>query len=251
MFFCTCAQRSGSTLLTRILDSHSRIAAPFEIPMAGYYLNTSDQNVGLDKIIKISKLIGVPPTLALDDPKRFFAAILAHEGKETLVVKEPTNTRHLPRIFMDFGDVPLIHIVRDVRQVGQSEALIRAYGSAKRAMMLWLQYNLDAVKYHSYFSRAYLMHYEALTARPEQTIKDLVTYMGHEFEPAMLDYWLHDHSDDKLTLWDGMKPSETEWARDLYQGKIAAKVREPSAEVLEIYETTPQMRSVNERFGYR
>ncbi|TNE63224.1 MAG: sulfotransferase [Alphaproteobacteria bacterium] len=250
LFFCACTQRSGSTLLTRILNGHSKIAAPFEIPTTPYFLGSNLENKCLDKALQISKLIGIDPKMAIEDQMGFFRAIADYENKEALVIKQPANSRHLLRFFIDFGDVPLIHIVRDVRQVCQSKALLQDQGSHIEAIRYWFRHNEEIQKYSKYFSRVFRLRYEDLVSEPEATMRQLLDFMGYQFEDSMIDYWNNDHSDDKVAMWDGMKPKRNVWSKELYKGKIEGKFREPQPEVLQLYAGSPRLRAMNEGFGY-
>ncbi|PCI63683.1 MAG: hypothetical protein COB37_04450 [Kordiimonadales bacterium] len=72
LFFCVSAPRAGSTLLTRMLDSHSQIAAPYEIPVAKFFFGTQSENLRLDKVIQICESLGVDISRAIEDPHFYF-----------------------------------------------------------------------------------------------------------------------------------------------------------------------------------
>jgi len=251
LFCCVCSPRSGSTLLTRMLNSHSKIAAPYEIPVAKLFFGTDTENLSLDKTIQISQLLKIDVSRAVSEPGFLFQEILKAEGKDGLVVKEPANALHLPRLRISLGDVPLIWIARDVRQVMQSKALKSSKINLSGAASLWLRHNREINKYRRLFSKVLLVRYEELVEQPEKLLERTVGWMGYQYEPGMEEYWNFEHSDNKLSLWDGREPEKSTWAKEIGEGKINKNYKEPSEEVLKIYEGSPALKAMNERLGYK
>jgi hypothetical protein len=68
----------------------------------------------------------------------------------------------------------------------------------------------------------------------------------------MLDFSAFEHADDKMRLWGGKAPQESELQRDLGRsirsGGGASVWRE---DVLALYERLGRVKELNEAFGYR
>ncbi len=250
LFFCVTSPRSGSTLLTRILNCHSEIASPFEIPIARYFYGLPKESLAIDKTLQICDFYGIDAKRTLEESEYLFNEVLEKEGKSALVVKEPSNTLHLPRIRAEFGAIPVIHIVRDVRQVMGSKAMHSSGFDPEVAANRWFSHNMAVVKYRRLFPQVHTLRYENLTANPEQEIRTLLRFMGYAYEDGMTEYWNFEHTDQKLKMWDGVGPEKSLWAKELSKNRIQAKVRPISDEVARIYERSPRLKQLNEAFGY-
>lgn len=248
--FCVGAQRTGSTLLTRMLNSHSEVAAPYEIPVPKFSLGTEQESLMLDKVMQICDLIGADAKEAIDQPLSFFSQILAFERKSILVAKEPANSFHLPRLRIEFGDVPLIHIVRDVRFVMESKALKSIQHTPQSIADMWYNHNHNIMKYKDLFSRYVRIRYEDLVSKPEEALTSLLSFLGLEYEAGMEEYWNFAHSDQKLKLWDRKSPEKSTWAQDIESGTINQSSIEPSKEVQSVYERLLVLQQYNAHFGY-
>ncbi|PCI63682.1 MAG: hypothetical protein COB37_04445 [Kordiimonadales bacterium] len=95
------------------------------------------------------------------------------------------------------------------------------------------------------------IRYEDLVQNPKQVLTKVLSVLGFEYEEGMQEFWNFEHSDDKLTLWDGRKPAQSAWAKDLGEKKIKNTVSAPSEDILKIYNNSPGLRKLNERFGYQ
>ena len=170
--------------------------------------------------------------------------------KRILVVKEPSNAEHILRVRCDFGPVPVIHIVRDVRQMMLSKALETIKMSPAQRARLWFTNNTQIMKYKHYFPHYHFMRYEDLTADPEKEIRQLLKFLKLDFSEGMLEYWNHEHSDEKLALWDGKKPANSPWAVGLNRKSIAPSRVEVPSKIQELYESSPLLVKLNKHFGY-
>ena len=249
--FCVSAPRSGSTLLTRILNCHSEIAAPFEIPVARYRFGADNENLAIDKTLQIAQLVGADLCRAIEDSSYLFDKIRFFEKKRLLIVKEPANSLHLGRIRADFGEVPMVHIVRDVRQVMSSDVFQRENLTLKQVAMMWQNFNWNILRYRHYFPKFHILRYEDLTTNPEKQISKLLDFLGLTFEAGMIEYWNFSHSDEKLALWEGQRPDESPWAQGLKATNIKRKFRKPSADVHQLYNALAPVKQMNELLGYR
>jgi hypothetical protein len=232
------------------LNCHPEIAAPFEIPIARYHFGQPNENLMIDKTLQIAGLVDACAKTSIEDSKYLFSKIRAYEQKKTLVVKEPSNSNHVMRIRTDFGPVPMIHIVRDVRQMMASKAFEASKIAYTQAARLWYDSNLNIIKYRHYFPDYFFLRYEDLTANPEGEIRRLLHFMGKEYVPGMLEYWNYEHSDEKLSLWDGKTPDSSPWAEGLGTRNIEPREAALKPEIMDFYQKSSGLLWLNGQFGY-
>lgn len=207
--------RSGTTLLSLMLHSHSRIAIPpetrFLMPvyrrramfgdltvrenrrdLALYILRTPGRNfrhLELPRQPLRKQIVHGAPTIgsALGTVYRSYAARF---GKERWGDKRPTYFRNVDAIRTLFPDVQFVHLVRDGRD---------CVASLKR-MSWWRQDSIDAMAMWTHSvdcgrraaSRLpadtfYAVRYEQLVTDPRGELMALCEFLGEEFEEAMLE----------------------------------------------------------------
>lgn len=245
------APRSGSTLLLRILDSHSRIAAPCEIGIPAVFPETDEKHaLVVKKWGQICAYYGCDPARSERDPRILFRAILRHERKELLVLKDPRASlfiRELERYSPRY-----VHLVRDARSVASS----RMFADPGRGYAKWLAYHESVLAFSDGSRRSVpvRLRYEDLIAGPEAEMTRLLAALDLPFEPSMLDFGDFQHADDRLKLWGPRadeSPAESflqhDLGRSIRVGKDSA-IWSPAA-VAE-YALLPRVRELNERFGY-
>ncbi len=206
--------RSGTTLLSLMLSSHSRVAVPpetrFLLPVFRRRRSFGDlavtanrrrlaravvrrrgtkfAHLGLDpEHVKRAVLDG-PPTVgaALATPYRLYAA---ERGKSRWGDKRPGYFRNVAVIRALFPDAQVVHLVRDPRDcvgslkrmrwwrhgtVGAVATWVQAVDSARAARR-----RLPAGSFHE-------LRYEDLVADPRAELRRLCDFLGEEFEEAML-----------------------------------------------------------------
>jgi hypothetical protein len=207
--------RSGTTLLSLMLHSHSRIAIPpetrFLMPvyrrrkefgdltvrenrrdLALYILRTPGmkfRHLGLPRPPLRKQIVQGPPTIgsALGTVYRGYAQRF---GKERWGDKRPTYFRNVDAIRTLFPDVQFVHLIRDGRD---------CVASLKR-MSWWQQDSIDAMAMWTHSvdcgRRAarrlpadtfYAVHYEQLVTDPRGQLMALCDFLGEDFEESMLE----------------------------------------------------------------
>lgn len=202
-------QRSGTTLLARILDSHSRVAVYLG---THYYLlfGPDRHRYGdLGKSPNLLRLIGdfreamrvrnVPPPdtdeflEALVEPT--FEGVLAtflrlnarQQGKARSADKTPEHYLYLNQILDDFPDSPVIFTMRDPRDTVLS--IRKGMGtSLDGSIQAW---NQAFSSYQRASRPVHLIQYEQLVTQPAQTLEAMCRYLGEQYEPAMLRFFEH------------------------------------------------------------
>src|SRR4051794_21581097 len=208
--------RSGTTLLTLMLSSHSRLAIPpetrFLMPVFRRRRSFGDltvtpnrrrlaravvlrkgtkfRHLGLDADRVKKAIVDGAPTLgsALAAPYRLYAV---DRGKARWGDKRPGYFRNVGVIRALFPDAQVVHLVRDPRDCA---------GSLKR-MTWWKHGTVGAVAtwVHAVdLARAarrrlpsgsfHELRYEDLVADPRRELERLCAFLGEEFEESMLEH---------------------------------------------------------------
>ena len=252
--FIGCAPRSGSTLLTRILDSHSRIASPCELAIPSYFAGDTEKELRVNnKYRLICAYYAADWQACLTDPCVLFQKILTRENKLFLVLKDPRQSLFFESIERDFPKAKFIHLVRDARSIALSVMFKKnpVYG-----MQRWYEYNFTVLNLFKRLpeKRKLLFHYEDLLTNPDVAMKNLVEFIGFQFEPAMLDYGQFSHADNEMKLWNGQSPSESPLHKNLQNGRIDPNVMKEKktfpTELISLYDSLPHVVRMNKIFGY-
>jgi hypothetical protein len=198
------AGRSGTTLLRVILDSHHNIACGPELkvipklcalwqdlqtsfapPLRQYLLAPKDINDIVGQMI-----------LALLEKYR------QHSGKMRVAEKSPNNVYFFEHLNHMFPESPLVHVIRDGRDVVCSLLTMNWFNSETRQK---LEYTSDARKAAGYWANSvragqaagqkpsvatrYIeLRYELLVTDPTPTLRKLFTFLDEPWDPAVLRY---------------------------------------------------------------
>src|SRR3954452_1268100 len=197
--FIVGCQRSGTTLLRAMLDSHSQVAVPGEshfIPAMEARRDRYEQADGFDIVRFVADLADHPRfvrwelpagdvqhALASDPPADLAAALVRlyecyaeRQGKPRYADKTPEYVLQMPLLARLFEDSVFVHIIRDGRQVVAS--LLDQEWGAKTAILaakIWVSYvksgrhagqSLGPDRYRE-------VRYEELVAEPAAVLGDL------------------------------------------------------------------------------
>ncbi len=202
--------RSGTSLLRRCLNSHSRIACPAETLFLESFSATLDYpsaELGFEGI-------GMTREQAAGDLReladRWLRAHAARQGKPRWADKSPGVLAHLDglgRLYPTSGSARFVAIVRDGMDVATSlgrteppwwqlDPFVRPGESARfvAAARYWADRNgklrafLDARA-----DDAHLVRYEDLIREPATTLRGIFAFLGEAFEPEVLDFNGHAH----------------------------------------------------------
>ncbi len=233
--------RSGTTLLRQILNSHPHIHITQE---AGFYLgsefvparaNTSDwiecyfrsyffAGLNIDPEIIRKDLndrfcFSVPKKNIADAYRAIMRCVASQYGKYRFGDKTPLHTLYLNRIFKDFPDARVIHIVRDPRATIFS-----------LSQMPWApgSISLNIGYYHSQLAniskfrdRILEIRLEDLTIDTAGTLKKVLHYVGEPWHTAVLNHTKYAPVDDMRSYpWlqgvtQPIKQPSDQWQRKL------------------------------------
>jgi hypothetical protein len=214
------AQRSGTSLLTRILNRHPMLAVPPEsfffntfAPLRRYYGDLRERRrmrrfiadvLSTPKIREWSPIPSMETVLTrVRGPTMgdVFVALMeswaASQNKTVWGEKTPHHVFHWAELATAVPNAPVINIVRDGRDVALG--LIKArfgpktiYSAAQR-WQRWLT-AIEEIRAKVPVDRFQQLRYEDLLLRPVETLTELCSFLGYEYAPQMLDF----HADKSL-----------------------------------------------------
>jgi hypothetical protein len=223
IFIIGCA-RSGTTLLRMILDSHPRISCGEETK----FLADLEPIVGAHQRLLAS--YGFDRAWWLDRIRDMYggfqAAYLERRGKARWAEKTPSYTLHLAFVEELYPDAQYIHIIRDGRDVVASFRDRWGYRSGVRAAnSIWAHYVRTAREFGAHLpaGRYHELRYEALVGESEPTVRDLLAFLGEEWDPQVLRY--HEIEHDTTERYAAFTASRREASGEdapIYQSRVGA-----------------------------
>ena len=245
-------ERSGTTLLSAILNRHPQICVTPETNFLYRLFNYpgGSDSFKLDWPDSLYNIIdSMLPTADWDKPAR-----LVHErfdknpvsgreafiglgetvsefyGKTLWIEKTPNHIHCLSFIRELFPEAPIILIVRDGRDVAHSLTKVR-FGSANffENLWLWRQANAVAREFIDQDNNSIAIRYEDLTQHSERVVREVCWFLGVHFEACML---VPDGSEKALIDTTGNhmyqaaapidKTKVASWRKDLEHSKVRA-----------------------------
>lgn len=207
-FFIVGCTRSGTTLISRILDGHSRIAVYDESHY--YHLLRPDLHrygdlqrlPNLRRFISdVREIVRLQRKMEPPEEQEFLDALVAptfegvlatvlrlyarRQGKVRSGDRTPTHHAYLSEILEKLPQSPVIFVLRDPRDTVL--AIREKFGiSLKGATSLW---NAAFMSYRRFSHRVHLVRYEELVQRPTETVQAMCAYLGERYEPEMLRFF--------------------------------------------------------------
>ena len=191
--FIVGCQRSGTTLLRLMLDSHPAISCGPETRFLGDLEKVTGEH--WDRM----SLYGFPREEWLRRIAAFFDSVhtdyARRRGKQRWADKTPRYALTLDFIDELFPDALIVHALRDGRDVVASHRDRWGYFSAVRAVEKWPRYvrtvrakgaAVGPARYHE-------IRYEELVHRPEATLRGRLDFLGEPGDDAVLHHDELDH----------------------------------------------------------
>jgi hypothetical protein len=183
------ALRSGSTLLRLMLDAHPKISCSGEHDFLFDFLRPDGRydrdSLERDRVFRMAGIaypdgVGVLHEAAVEMIRRF-----TKPGAEVAVLM---IHRNLDRALSLFPDAPVIHLLRDPRDVAFSCVGMGWAGNGYYGAGHWFETEMawDANKRR--VSNGLDLRYEALIQAPEMTLTNVADFLGQKYDPAMLTY---------------------------------------------------------------
>jgi hypothetical protein len=208
--FLICSERSGSNLITRMVDNHPQFCGPspthlIRLLVQHRFAYGDWDDLCADAAELLATKIGewrTQPTardLAAVEP-RTLTALLRHVfegearacGKERLFIKENHTARLLPFLLSAWPDARFVYLVRDPRDMALSWKRSAVHrGDVVRASREWQQDQAEGIAAIAQFHDTHRLHclsYEDLVVVPELELLRLCRFLNVRFCPAMLEY---------------------------------------------------------------
>ncbi len=233
--FLVAKDRSGTTLLQTMLDSHPNICAPLEsrfvLHLKNKYQNKNHWNLKLkEQFIKdlfleqkmvllweldmenLQKRIGALPenTTYGEVCKQVYVSSKSFHPKETaklIVDKNPIYAIMIPLLKEIYPNAKFIHLVRDYR--GNVNSIFSLYKkiSIKKLGQSWVMNNQEIEKEKSLQPENFItLRYEDLLDNPETELTNLTNFFNLEFHPNMLTY--HERISEAISAYVNRSPNE-------------------------------------------
>jgi len=213
--FLFCSERSGSNLITRIMDSHSEICGPAPMHLFRILLNhrnrygdleqTGNQKALVEDILALQatslgvwrsswsedELLGIAGTGSL---ARILRAVYEREaqvqGKSRLFIKENHNYRFIHFLDRAFPGARYLFFVRDPRDMALSwKRSPNLRGCVVRAARTWRTDQQNVLRLLGTMEDRRIIHllrYEDLLQHPDPELRKVCEFLGTSFEEGML-----------------------------------------------------------------
>jgi hypothetical protein len=218
-FFVFGSGRSGTSLLTRMLDSHPSMAVPYESHLYNRFYPLVAQRMGelgpganrkllVREILRTRALRHWRPLpsedailAAIRRPgfhgvvEALFETWTASRGKRRWGEKTPHHTLCWPTILEGFPDLKVVHLVRDGRDVALSfRAAPFGPKHIYQAAHHWVRYLRAAeAAAEELGAEAFLtVRYEDLLRDAEGQLRRICDFLEEDYDPVMLAYYRQD-----------------------------------------------------------
>lgn len=195
------APRSGTTLVQRIVGSHSLVYGGPEFDLVPEIVRLRNRFHGSVESGRISKYLS--PQEVDDLFAKFVALAFSYKlkklaGKMYVSEKTPTNISVFPELAAMFPDSHLIFVLRDPRAVVASMLQVgerfRKDGKVPpfitRSVRAAIEYINDCwsagIKVVGRSRNVHVVYYEDIVSSPEETIRKLADGLGLDFEQGMI-----------------------------------------------------------------
>jgi hypothetical protein len=215
--FLICSERSGSNLITKVMDAHPDVCGP---PPSHLIQNMARNlfrygdiekennwrifledaafllNHGVGQWVSRFDAEGIKQHIErrnLVDVIRYVYQTEAHvQGKKRLFVKENHTCEFLSYLLTHFPDSRFVWMVRDPRDMAYSLRETPSMGGgARHAAHYWHNDQAKSIEEYGYLvdlERIILIRFEDLLADPEGTARRICGFLSLEYDPEMLEF---------------------------------------------------------------
>ncbi len=251
-FFIFGCGRSGTSLLSRMLNQHPNLAVPYEshlfntfYPLLHYYGDlsvTRNRERLIRDILSIEVMRDWDPGLTFQEISKlvkknnfhgiFDAIMIAWASKNNKIrwgEKTPSHIDYWEKIVDYWPAVKIVHIVRDGRDVALSLMNARfgpktVYASAR----YWKRYldKVEILKRNYPEDQIYSIKYEELIDNASEVLKGVCGFLGEEYSPLMLEFYTNDapyrtdNENRKNLMKPVLKDNKNKWATKMSENEI-------------------------------
>ncbi|MEV6636753.1 sulfotransferase [Actinoplanes sp. NPDC051470] len=250
--FLVGCQRSGTTMLRLVLDSHSRISCGPETRFLPDLRRIVDEKrdwprlarFGFDRADWLRRIAG------------FFGGVhadyAAKRGKVRWADKTPLYALSIDFVTEVFPDAQIVHVIRDARDVVVSHRKRFGYWSAVKCVVKWPRYIRTARAFGAQLppGQYHELRYEEAVAQPDKTLRSLFEFLGEEWEEGVLEYADRTHDvADKYTVEADKRRAAAGTDAAIYASRVGSYRREldPFLRLLVLVFSGPMLKEL----GYR
>ena len=214
--FLMCSERSGSNLMTKLLNAHPELCGSFPSHVTRQFGENyfrygdvqRDENWDVlledvayyfDHLYTYWKKKPTLEELRSEVKTRSLAAIVryvyeqeaAAHGKSRVFVKENHSYRLAPYFLAHFPDCKFVYVVRDPRDMALSWIDLQFKGYIDKAIDAWKGDQSQGMRLYSFLrdiDRCILVLFEDLITETEREMKRVSAFLGIEFTPKMLEF---------------------------------------------------------------
>jgi Sulfotransferase family len=225
--FIVGCQSSGTTPLRLMLDSHPNIACGPETRFLADFAHLTRESWDRLRLYGFPKEYWHAKVANLFDG--FKTDYARSRGKSRWADKTPRYALSLDYILELFPDCQIVHVIRDGRDVVVSHRRRWGYLSALKAVEKWPHYirSARAVGNGLPDGRYHEVRYERLVNDTEATMRELLEFLGEEWDPAVLE---HDKRRHDISTHYGSFSSERRQAAQektaVYRSRVGSHRRE-------------------------
>lgn len=212
-------QRSGTTLLTRILSSHPAYFAQNELPLKRIFLHADTKQQILENL---------DTQFATRHEGLSINSFLKKSGFDSWGFKDPQLTEYLPQLELFTDTSKFVLITRDGRGVVNSY-IENKWGlgtNAYTGALRWKQeINAQLAFMNKYPEKFIHIHFEDILVDTEQTIRLVCEHIGIPFDDSMMQYFSKkaDYKQNEENINTYRKPDKnisSKWKAKLSQKEI-------------------------------
>jgi hypothetical protein len=225
--FIVGCQSSGTTPLRLMLDSHPSIACGPETRFLADFAHLTRESWDRLRLYGFPKEYWHAKVAELFDG---FKTDYAHSrGKIRWADKTPRYALSLDYIVELFPSCQIVHVIRDGRDVVVSHRHRWGYLSALKAIEKWSRYirTARAVGHRLPAGRYYEVGYERMVTDTEATMRELLDFLGEEWDPAVLEHDKQRH--DISTHYGAFSSARQQTSQEqaaVYRSRVGAHRRE-------------------------
>ncbi|MDK2772953.1 MAG: sulfotransferase [Flavobacterium sp.] len=229
--FLICSERSGSNLITKLLDNHSQYCGPTPPHLLRVFYPVLTKYKDLDKDenwanfindidgffnakigiwqAQFSKeeLLKIQPRSLAATVNYIYKKEAQIHNKERVFVKEVATYNFFNEISADFSEAKFIWLVRDPRDMALSWSQSPVHrGDIVRAANIWQKNQSETLKLYQQFPDKILwVKYEDLISNQEQELMRICDFLDVDFEEGMVDYHKKKISQENAAQTDNWK----------------------------------------------
>ena len=218
--FLICSERSGSNLMTKILDAHPDICGPFPRHAFNYlarnYYKYGDISVKenwealVQDVVRFMNsgfsvwktevtaemIFQNVKTHALAEILRYYYESEAvANNKKRVFVKENHAYRLLPFTLNHFHNAKYVYVVRDPRDMALCWKENTCYGGVQAATRVWLEDQRESLRSYGYLkdlNRIIMITFEDLLTDTKNAVMRVCDFLGIAYVDEMLEFYKKD-----------------------------------------------------------